>query len=200
MTARRRWPTPWGALPEIVRAGGIDVDGVSFHTRAPYSLAANWKVAVENYLECYHCAVAHPGFTQLVDVSPENYRLERHPTFASHYAPLRDGSAEGQFHLIWPTTKVNIMPGRANISVGRLVPVDANRTDGFLDYFFPPGVDPDSITGYMEFDDQVGAEDRELVESVQRGMRSGAFEHGRLMLPSEELIGDFQRWVASGLA
>jgi phenylpropionate dioxygenase-like ring-hydroxylating dioxygenase large terminal subunit len=189
-----------GALPEIMRAGGIDVDGVSFHTRAPYSLAANWKVAVENYLECYHCAVAHPGFTQLVDVSPENYRLERHPTFASHYAPLRDGSAEGQFHLIWPTTKVNIMPGRANISVGRLVPVDANHTDGFLDYFFPPGVDPDWIAGYMEFDDQVGAEDRELVESVQRGMRSGAFEHGRLMLPSEELIGHFQRWVAGGLA
>jgi hypothetical protein len=31
-------------------------------------------------------------------------------------------------------------------------------------------------------------------------MRSGVFEHGRLMLPSEELIGDFQRWVAEGLA
>ena len=37
-----------------------------------------------------------------------------------------------------------------------------------------------------------------LVESVQRGMRSGAFERGRLM-PSEELIGEFQRWVAAGL-
>ena len=51
----------------------------------------------------------------------------------------------------------------------------------------------------MELDDQVGVEDRELVESVQRGLRSGAFEHGRLMLPSEELIADFQRWVAAGL-
>jgi hypothetical protein len=35
---------------------------------------------------------------------------------------------------------------------------------------------------------------------VQRGIRSGALEHGRLMLPSEELIGDFQRWVADGVA
>jgi phenylpropionate dioxygenase-like ring-hydroxylating dioxygenase large terminal subunit len=189
-----------GSLPDIVRGGGIEVDSVAFHSRAPYSLAANWKIAVENYLECYHCALAHPGFTQLVDVSAEAYRLERHPTFASHYAPLRDGSAEGQFHLIWPATKVNIMPGRANISVGRLVPVDADRTDGFLDYFFPPGIDSEWIAEYMDFDDQVGAEDRELVESVQRGMRSGAFDHGRLMLPSEELIRDFQRWVAAGLA
>jgi phenylpropionate dioxygenase-like ring-hydroxylating dioxygenase large terminal subunit len=45
----------------------------------------------------------------------------------------------------------------------------------------------------------VGDEDRVLVESVQRGMRSRAFERGRLMLPSEELIGEFQRWVAARL-
>ena len=90
------------------------------------------------------------------------------------------------------------MPGRANISMGRLVPVEAGRTDGFLDYFFPPDVDPDWIAGYMDFDDRVGAQDRELVESVQRLLRSGALEHGRLMLPSEELIGHFQRWSPSG--
>ena len=37
------------------------------------------------------------------------------------------------------------------------------------------------------------------MESVQSGMRSGAFEHGRLLLPSEELIAAFQRWVADEL-
>ena len=25
-----------------------------------YSISANWKLAVENYQECYHCATAHP--------------------------------------------------------------------------------------------------------------------------------------------
>ncbi len=47
---------------------------------------ANWKIAVENYLECYHCAVAHPSFSRVIDVSPSAYRLEAHPTFASHFA------------------------------------------------------------------------------------------------------------------
>ena len=189
-----------GPLPEIVARGGVDVDTLEFHSRGSYSLKANWKVAVENYLECYHCAVAHPGFSELIDVAPDAYRLERHQTFASHYAPLRDGSAEGQFHLIWPATKVNVWPGHPNLSIGRVVPVEAGLTEGFLDYFFAPGVDADWIEGLFELDRQVGAEDRELVESVQRGMRSGALEHGRLMLPSEELIGDFQRWVAEGIA
>jgi phenylpropionate dioxygenase-like ring-hydroxylating dioxygenase large terminal subunit len=190
-----------GELPELVRAGGIDVEALSFHSRAPYTLEANWKVAVENFLECYHCQVAHPAFSEVVDVSPGAYRLEPHPTFASHHVRLRDGGGtDGQFHLIWPNVKVNVMPGAANISIGPLVPVEPGRTEGYLDYFFPEDADAEWIAGYLQLDDQVGAEDRELVESVQRGIRSRAFEHGRLMLPSEELIAEFQRWVAAGLA
>ena len=198
-----------GELPRLVERAGLDVDTLSFHSRAPFSLEANWKIAVENFLECYHCQVAHPSFSDVIDVSPDGYRLETHPTFATHHARLRerprnshydtDGEVEGQFHLIWPNIKVNVMPGRANMSIGPLVPVDAENTYGFLDYFFAADTDPDWIADYLVLDDQVGAEDRVLVESVQRGMRSGAFEKGRLMLPSEELIGEFQRWVANGL-
>ena len=188
-----------GEVPELVRSAGVDVDSLEFHSRAPYTLEANWKVAVENYLECYHCAVAHPGFSEVVDVSPDRYRLEPHATFASQHVRLREGDGEGQFHLIWPNIKVNLWPGEPNLSVGALLPVSPDRTDGFLDYFFPPDPDPAWLAGFFELDSQVGDEDRGLVESVQRGMRSGAFEHGRLLLPSEELIADFQRWVTAGL-
>jgi phenylpropionate dioxygenase-like ring-hydroxylating dioxygenase large terminal subunit len=188
-----------GELPELVRAVGIDVDELSFHSRSPYTLATNWKVAVENYLECYHCAVAHPGFSEVIDVAPDAYRLQRHPTFASQHVHTRDGEGEGQFHMIFPSTKVNIWPGTPNLSIGPLAPTDAARTDGFLDYFFAGEPDPVWLAEFMELEDQVGAEDRELVESVQRGMESRAFDHGRLLLPSEELIADFQRWVATRL-
>jgi phenylpropionate dioxygenase-like ring-hydroxylating dioxygenase large terminal subunit len=188
-----------GDLPEIVHEHGLDVDALAFHQRVEYSLEANWKVAVENYLECYHCPLAHPSFSEVIDVHPDRYVLQSHATFASHFARGRDGAGEGQFHLIWPNIKVNVMPGRPNLSIGPLVPAEPGRTDGWLDYFFAPDMDADWIADYLKLDYQVGAEDRELVESVQRGMRSGAFEHGRLLLPSEELIGAFQRWVADGL-
>ena len=189
-----------GELPELLREGGIEVESLAFHTRAPYSLEANWKVAVENYLECYHCAVAHPGFSDLVDVSPDAYRLESHGTFASHHVRTRDGQGGGQFHMIWPSTKVNVFPGAPNVSIGPLTPAAPGRTDGFLDYFFLPDADPAEMAELIELDDEVGAEDRVLVESVQRGLRARTFEHGRLMLPSEELIAQFQRWVAAGLS
>ena len=131
-----------GELPELVRSAGVDVDSLAFHSRAPYTLEANWKVAVENYLECYHCAVAHPGFSEVVDVSPDSYLLEPHPTFASQHVRLREGDGVGQFHLIWPNVKVNLWPGHPNLSIGALLPVTADRTAGFLDYFFAPDADP----------------------------------------------------------
>ena len=43
-------------------------------------------------------------------------------------------------------------------------------------------------------------EDRLLVESVQRGVDSGALERGVLMSRSEQLIGHFQALTASALA
>ena len=33
--------------------------------REVYEIAANWKLAVENYVECYHCAPAHPEYAKL---------------------------------------------------------------------------------------------------------------------------------------
>jgi Rieske 2Fe-2S family protein len=32
--------------------------------REMYTIHANWKLAIENYMECYHCQPAHPSFTR----------------------------------------------------------------------------------------------------------------------------------------
>jgi phenylpropionate dioxygenase-like ring-hydroxylating dioxygenase large terminal subunit len=48
--------------------------------REMYSIRANWKLAVENYMECYHCTPAHPEFAKRhVYARPEelNEALER---------------------------------------------------------------------------------------------------------------------------
>jgi phenylpropionate dioxygenase-like ring-hydroxylating dioxygenase large terminal subunit len=48
---------------------------------------------------------------------------------------------------------------------------------------------------YVEFSDLVTREDVVLCESVQRGLRSGALEHGHLMLSRERGIQHFQKLV-----
>jgi len=192
-----------GALPGLIADGGLDVDSLEFHSRGSYSLDANWKVAVENYLECYHCPVAHKGFSALVDVDPEAYRLEIADGVLSQFGERRgDGAGERdcQFHLIWPALKVIVYPGPANLSLGPVWPVGPERSAGFLDYFFGPDVPDETARELIEFDDEVGREDRVLVESVQQGLRSGLIDHGRLLLDSEMLIDAFQGRVAGVLS
>jgi choline monooxygenase len=203
-----------GTLPELVAASGLDLGSLRFHSHHEWPMDANWKVAMENYLECYHCPTAHPGFSKVIDVSPDSYRLQVHPTFSSQVGPVRasalagNGRApyvprgdvtESQYHFLWPATTVNIAPGPQNISLERWLPDGPKRTTEVTDYFFGPDVSEHEIEELLAFDNQVGEEDVSLVESVQRGLDSGAVPQGRIMTQSEQLIADFQRRVRDSL-
>jgi choline monooxygenase len=187
-----------GDLPRIM-GRELDVDALVFHSRVEFAADANWKIVVENFLECYHCPTAHPSFSEDVDVHPDRYLLEAHPTFGAQFATQRSTGARGQFHLLYPNTGINVFPGPANLSIGPISPAGAGRTERYLDYFFAPDADEEWIRDFFAFDDQVGREDRVLVESVQRGTASGLVERGRLLLSSEPLLAAFQGWVGEQL-
>src|SRR3954463_4578346 len=198
-----------GGLPALVAQAGVDVDGLEFHDRSESTVAANWKIVSENFLECYHCAVAHPGFSELVDVSPDAYTLELGGSFSSQFGPVRENGAgldtsgevrRSQFHFLWPNTMINIFPGRTNLSIGPVLPAGAERSERFLDYFFAPDVDPAWVEELLAFDGQVGSEDKVLVENVQRGVSTGLIERGQLLPESEKLIADFQQRVRVALS
>ncbi len=193
-----------GSLPAQVAELGLDVDSLVHHSRWEAEIEANWKIVCENFLECYHCQVAHPGFSEVIDVSPEAYVLSSEGHLSTQRGPLRtanptDVVPRAQFHFLWPNLGINIFPGEPNISIGPIVPRTPERTDRFLDYFFGPDVSQAWIDDLLAFDDQVGREDRILVEGVQRGVGSGALERGVLMSRSEQLIGHFQALTAAAL-
>lgn len=199
-----------GDIPERIAAAGIDVTALRFHHRWEAEYEANWKVCAENFLECYHCPAAHPHFSAVMDVSPDAYLLEAHGPQLSQQAPPRPeprgaydpaGEVEqGQFHLLFPGTVVNVLAGRPNLSLGPIVPLGPERTYRFLDYFVAPDADEAWIEAMLAFDAQVGAEDRALVERVQRGLRSGLLDEGRLLPTSERLVAHFQQLVLASLA
>jgi len=184
-----------GPLPEL-----LSVDELVFRSRDDYELAANWKIGCENYLECYHCPVAHKGFSAAYDVGPDSYRLEPSGKHVlSQFAPAH-GTGEGQFHFVWPNLRLNVYAGTANLSIGPLLPAGPERSTGFLDYFFAPYADQHWVEELLAFDRQVGAEDSVLVERVQQGVRSGLLEEGRLLGESEQLVARFQELVGGALS
>lgn len=205
----------YGPLLDIIAASGVDLDALVPHSHDEWRSQANWKTMLENYLECYHCAVAHPGFSAAIDVRPDTYKLASHGWFFSQTGPVRPqalaGSskidlydvagvvAQSQYHFLWPNVTININPGFPNLSIDVWTPDGPNATRGFSEQFFGPGVSEEFARSLIAFNKQVAREDDELTDSVQRGLLGGIPDRGRFLTASERLVSLFQRMVVDAV-
>jgi choline monooxygenase len=205
----------YGPVLDIICRSGIDLDTIQLHSRGDWQARANWKAMLENYLECYHCAVAHPGFSAAIDVRPDVYTLASHGWFSSQAGRVRPAALEGkakvelydvrgevaesQYHFLWPNLTININPGFPNLSVDVWQPDGPNATRGFSEQFFAPGVSEDFAQSLIAFNKQVALEDDDLTDSVQRGLMGGLPERGRFLTKSEQLVIHFQKMVVRAL-
>jgi choline monooxygenase len=199
-----------GQLPAIIRSSGADLEALKFHERREYAIRANWKVVVENFLECYHCAVSHPGFADLIDLSKyqvipyDRCSVQRGPRQASARAPRQEGSGsdegqEGIYTYLWPNFMLNIYPGAGNASTNLILPIDEHHCLAVYEFFFSERMPAEERRAMVDFIDQVQREDIIIVESVQRGLRSRFYEQGQLILARENGIQHFQELVFSAL-
>jgi ferredoxin-NADP reductase/phenylpropionate dioxygenase-like ring-hydroxylating dioxygenase large terminal subunit len=205
----------FGDLLGIVAKSGISLESLELYSREDWAAEANWKTMLENYLECYHCAVAHPGFSAAIDVKQENYALTMHGWFASQLGDVRQSALEGktalkiydvrgeitqsQYHLLWPNITININPGFPNLSIDVWVPDGPNKSKGFSEQYFGPGVSEQFARDLIAFNKQVGYEDDVLTNSVQRGLLGAVPDRGRFLVNSEHLCIHFQRLVVQAL-
>jgi len=205
----------FGKVLGIISESGIDLDSLELYSRDEWSSDANWKTMLENYLECYHCPVAHPGFSAAIDVIPENYHLTAHGWFMSQVGHVRASALEGksavkiydargelkqaQYHVLWPNFTININPGFINLSIDVWMPDGPNHTKGFSEQYFGPGVSEEFAKELIAFNKQVGEEDDTLTNSVQRGLIGGLPDRGRFLTNSENLPVHFQKLVVNAL-
>jgi ferredoxin-NADP reductase/phenylpropionate dioxygenase-like ring-hydroxylating dioxygenase large terminal subunit len=206
----------FGEVLAIIADSGIDLATLQLHSREDWEARANWKTMLENYLECYHCPVAHPSFSAAIDVRPENYNLTAHGWFLSQLGLVRPSALEGksavkiydvggevaqsQYHLLWPNMTININPGFPNLSIDIWMPDGPNRTKGFSEQYFAPGVSEEFAQELIAFNKEVGEEDDVLTDAVQRGLLGGIPERGRFLLNSEHLVVHFQKLVVDALS
>ena len=163
-----------GELPAIVAEGAVPLERIRPRRTASYEIEANWKLVVDNYLECYHCPVAHPGFSKAFDV--DDYTLSTYPTFSLQRTPARE-EGEGLYAYLWPNFTLNAYPGPGNVSLNVFAPlatVGRSRGTGTSS----PRRCSDEEPRVRDFVDQVQHEDTELCESVQRGLGRGGSSAG----------------------
>lgn len=206
-------------VPELDQLGAFpseDEDSQSGgNLGLPGELRANWKVLLDNCVECYHCRIAHPAFADLVDL--ETYRIEDHGTFTKHVADrVRPDNRAYRFskadpvqrlavwHL-WPNTTISVSPGIANLGVFKFTPARHDLTLIHSNSFRKPGPLSDAERDRIRFNaDIFWPEDVRICESVWQGFHSRSFEGGPLLLngaldaTSEDTVRLFHRmWAKS---
>ena len=184
-----------GGLAEEIMHWAPDVGDLTFGHRLSYDIKSNWKNVVDNFLECYHCPMAHKDFCDLVDM--DSYKVTTHGIYSSHMADAGKGSnsaydvskATVRTHAVWwlwPTTCLMRYPGRSSMIVLNIIPMGPDRTLETYDFFLEsPEPDEMELDAIRYLNDVLQVEDINLVESVQRGMQSPAFEQGRIVYDPE---------------
>lgn len=183
-----------------------------------YEVAANWKVLLENYNECYHCAGVHPELCRIVPAFKRNGGANLD---WEHGIPHREGtftftfsgtSARAPFtslnddervrhngELIYPNFMLSL--SAEHVAAFALWPQGPERTRILCDFLFHPNemAKPDfDPSDAVEFWDLVNRQDWAICESVQSGMHSRAFQYG-YYAPMEDASLDIRRYIAARL-
>jgi choline monooxygenase len=184
-----------GDLPGLFGRAGVDLERLRMYRQDVYEMAANWKIIIENFNECYHCPIAHPAFSEVVDT--DKYVADTsHQYYSTYHGPLlRAPENSVNYATLWPTAMIALSTHPMAMQVLCVYPIDAGHTRETIDYYFAEGTGEEQIREYKELSDLVQREDVVLCESVQRGLASGVIEHGALMLSRERGIQHFQRLV-----
>jgi Rieske 2Fe-2S family protein len=205
-----------GEIPERIRR--YPMDQLRVGHRIDYSVAANWKVILENYNECYHCGGVHPELCNIVpafrvgggsglDWERGIPQKEGTNTFTmsgtTNRAPFpgldEDEKVRHKGELLYPNLMLSLSMDHA--ASFTLWPRSSGETDIACEFLFHPDemqkpyFDP---LDAVEFWDLVNKQDWVICESVQRGMQSRVFESGYYG-PMEDLSLDIRNYVRDRL-
>ena len=201
-----------GAVPERLRRYPLAELRVA--RRIVYQIAANWKVMLENYNECYHCGPVHPELCRLVPAFKQrggsDLDWERgipHRDGAWTFTPSgtttrrpfagldEDERTRHKGELIYPNFMLSL--SAEHVAAFYLFPQGPDRTTIVNEFLFhpdemaAPGFDPADA---VDFWDLVNRQDWAICESVQRGMTSRVFQWG-YYAPMESWSLDIRRYI-----
>ncbi len=183
----------------------VTVGGLKFFSRKCYTLACNWKVYVDNYLDGgYHVPHLHKALNSVLDYSEytvengSNYVLQSSPMVVSQdalVAQTRTGD-RADYYWLYPNFMINLYEGVMDTNL--VLPLGLERCLVVFDFFFGDTT-PEYNSESVAVSDRVQAEDVDICESVQRGLHSRSYGAGRLSVRREAGEHLFHRLLARDL-
>jgi glycine betaine catabolism A len=203
--------------PEAISS--YHVEELKVGRRIVYNVQANWKLIVENFMECYHCATIHPELTRVLPEFARGYAAQY---YVGHGAEFADWAAaftvtgEGGFGqlpsvapeqerryfaiTVLPQVFLNLVPD--HVIAHRMFPIAEDRTTVVCDWLFDKTVieSGKDVGPSVELFDRVNRQDFRACELTQLSMGSRAYRNGGVLVPSEHHIARFHDWVTAARA
>ncbi|MFC8918562.1 aromatic ring-hydroxylating dioxygenase subunit alpha [Streptomyces sp. NPDC047821] len=186
--------------------------------RISYEVSANWKLLVENFMECYHCATIHPELTEVLPEFAEGYAAQYYVGHGAVFGEdvqgfTVDGGAgfarlpevtagqDRRYYAITvkPTVFINLVPD--HVILHRMFPLAEDRTVVECDWLYAPEVVASGadVSRSVELFHRVNVQDFDACERTQPAMASRAYRRGGVLVPSEHHIGLFHSWLTERL-
>jgi choline monooxygenase len=191
-----------GDIPQHVKDRGHDPSAYALARHDDLEVPCNWKVFNDNMIECYHCPTGHPEFRELYAIEPDRYILEVHGNAGYHSAALKDDDksqgyteilGQFQFYFLFPTTMVMYHEIAEVMIVAN--PLGPEKTSFYIEYHYKPDATPEAIKEFEDWYEPLWDQDIALIQGVQEGIRAGAVPNGPLLLDSEVIVQQVQRWL-----
>ncbi len=170
-----------------------------------YMVEANWALYCENYLEGFHIPFVHPGLNEVLDFSDYTTELFKYSNLQLGIAKKGESCFElpasspdhgkniaAYYFWVFPNMMFNFYPWGLSINI--IQPVNVSETKvSFLTYVS----DESKLnSGAGNGLDDVEHEDEEVVQNVQKGIRSRFYHHGRYSVTREQGTHHFHSLIA----
>ncbi len=197
--------------PVIERIGWMRLDEFVFDPASShdYLIQANWALYCDNYLEEFHIPYVHAGLAEKLDYS--QYRTVRfrygnlqlgmakpgEPAFELPAAHPDSGTRVAAFYFwLFPNVMLNFYPWGLSLNV--VQPLGPERTRvSFQSFVWNESLRSSGVGADLH---KVEMEDEEVVESVQRGVRSRLYDRGRYSVRREVGTHHFHELLAEFLS
>jgi phenylpropionate dioxygenase-like ring-hydroxylating dioxygenase large terminal subunit len=164
---------------------------------------SNWKVGIDNYLECDHCPLVHKSLMQ--KVSMDDYEVSILDKHIYQGVPLKGITGDqyelgkgGRYYWLYPNMWFSFDPGPANVSIHQSIPIDHKTTKYIYTTFLMNETMTKEEEELFAMDLVVRKEDLDICEVVQKGLDTGAYTQGRFSL-TENCVHHFHLLVQEAL-
>ncbi len=173
-----------------------------------YTVNANWALYCENYLEGFHIPFVHDSLSAVLDWSNYSTELFRYANLQLGIAKKDDACFDlpphspdfgkqvaAYYFWVFPNMMFNFYPWGLSLNIVEPQHVSTCKVR-FLVYVFDESkLNAGAGSGL----DKVEKEDEEVVENVQRGIRSRFYDHGRYAPDREQGTHHFHSLLAEFL-